>query len=842
MPKHTKFILLLIFTTLHISSFAQHAEITERSFSVELQTYVFNRYFVLKDQPDIRDNYYREVSQNDVLLLEGLYENNVKVGKWVSYYNNNHNKVKETTEYFPEKKQAEQWFYFENGNLKEHGKLTTDFKGEPELKIGEWQTNNQKGVPVTIVRFNNQGQKDGSTDYFDEKGRLKKAEIFSAGKYMNTKSKYEFQEERITETNNRVLLKKSEYSSIYRKEVKPIQKEIKGYKKENKSEGKYYSGERILGKLVRIDNAFKRFDEDESNFEFLYKEVRDKYVTDYPQIFQNEIKVIKDTKFVSYRKSSDVSEKLLAGNDLINKLGDFKLNFNKFRKLDSKLSQLVNITNSYQEYPALYRGEIKQLLNKYAQYKVASTVQVKLDLSTELNEKFTRLEDLYPNLAFIDEQITTNLDDIYTKYKNNFMSIYRGEIGEFKKNVSIYQGATTVNDKANSGEKIIKTITALKDKYTVLIEAVTNSEQLLNEVVSLYKDMFPYVYSLEIKTLIAKSKETAKVGYAETMLTQTQGLIIEFEVLKDNFKALNQLTSGLNEKIATASETYKETFKFIYKGEIAALKEEKRSWDKLGKMSDKISKGKSLDRKLQDVNSIYKQLAEQNRQVEDLMATLTDLYKIDFPNIYTKEVLIIPIISYREQSTAKRKFKEGITVLEKAQRLDLLYKGHSEQRNMLTEGIERFQENYKTEFKTVYKYEYEKVDNLHKNYLAIGHSELKSEKANNLISKLLELNSIVTELHGHRNKIENKFVNFEDKFKKNKPNKVLYKKGKLLYKERFKEYDAEGDASQKIEKGDKLITILDTLLRKYSTNNARLNKRMKKMKTANEIERAIGIR
>ena len=64
----------------------------------------------------------------------------------------------------------------------------------------------------------------------------------------------------------------------------------------------------------------------------------------------------------------------------------------------------------------------------------------------------------------------------------------------------------------------------------------------------------------------------------------------------------------------------------------------------------------------------------------------------------------------------------------------------------------------------------------------------------------------------------------------------MYKRGKLLYKERLKEYEKEKSMRFKIERADKIVKILITANSLYSQNNKELNKKLKKLKTANEIE------
>ncbi|HAN78729.1 MAG TPA: hypothetical protein DCQ31_13695, partial [Bacteroidales bacterium] len=326
------------------SIFAQHNEVVERIAEPGSYESVYKRYYVLADAADVQDGFYREISEKDILLLEGTYANGRKTGKWLRFFNNESEQIKETLEFFDEKFEAEQIAYSNTGNTLETGKFKCDSKGNLLFKIGEWRYFKQNELLEKVENFDAGGNKNGDQIFYDAKGKVDKIEIYSANSLVKTKDKFDFQKEQLLDFNSKLENAKPDFSNIYKAEVAPILKEAKTFGKLEKSETNFLTGERILEKMQTVHAALMRFTDEEKVLTEQYLAVRDKYINAYSPIFLTEIKRIMDIDIPEYKRLESITERTVKGLSLITKLNEFNVQFGKLRTMDSQIEKLANIT------------------------------------------------------------------------------------------------------------------------------------------------------------------------------------------------------------------------------------------------------------------------------------------------------------------------------------------------------------------------------------------------------------------------------------------------------------------------------------------------------------------
>lgn len=94
---------------------------------------------------------------------EMLFVNGKRTGKFTSYFSNG--KVMSSGSYEKGKANGEWTFYYENGALKQKGQYKND------KTVGEWRVYNTLGELEEVRNFNEQGEYDGETKYYN-KGNL----------------------------------------------------------------------------------------------------------------------------------------------------------------------------------------------------------------------------------------------------------------------------------------------------------------------------------------------------------------------------------------------------------------------------------------------------------------------------------------------------------------------------------------------------------------------------------------------------------------------------------------------------------------------------------------------
>ncbi|HAN79077.1 MAG TPA: hypothetical protein DCQ31_15560, partial [Bacteroidales bacterium] len=331
-------------------------------------------------------------------------------------------------------------------------------------------------------------------------------------------------------------------------------------------------------------------------------------------------------------------------------------------------------------------------------------------------------------------------------------------------------------------------------------------------------------------------------GFSETMLNSGSTLLTDVQVAIENFPELLRMASEIDLNYKDVVNSYKTEFPVIFKVEAKTLETAYLEWKNIGNSSNKLEKAQQIFSSIKAMQFNFPMLKEQSVKIEDAYTKLVDFYKKTFPTVYEAEVVTLPIDAYRATDNSTKKLEEGMVLLDKADRLGQFYKVHLDQKALITDQMVRFTENYKKQFPVVYKFENERLTALKTTYELVGHSESKIEKANLLLSEAESVNSHKAELVSQAAEIALKFADFESKFKKNKPNAVLYKKAKMMYNTRFKEFADEGSAKAKVEKGRKLLGAMAVVLNKYTTDNTMLCKTLKEVKTANEVEALLGIR
>lgn len=172
------FIALII---LHITAaHSQHVKV--RSWYDGRRTLLKESYYILKNNPTVKDSLYESYYQNGHLKSKGYFQRNRVTGRWEFYYENGNPKSKgELHDNVP----AGHWVYFfESGGKSMEGNI------EKDRKEGEWVFYFENGEKKKSGKYI-QGKREGVWDYFNEDKSLKAKIEFSDDQEIYTTEYYQ---------------------------------------------------------------------------------------------------------------------------------------------------------------------------------------------------------------------------------------------------------------------------------------------------------------------------------------------------------------------------------------------------------------------------------------------------------------------------------------------------------------------------------------------------------------------------------------------------------------------------------------------------------------------------
>ncbi len=160
---HRPYLLFMLLCLCVLRNYGQHKEVKKWFNSSDSTQQLKKRYFVKISDNAIKDSLYEEFYPHGTKKMEGHFQNNRAIGKWVYYFNDGSKKrvVDLKTE------RDGYWTYFyENGGKRKEGRLINN------VKEGKWKYFYENGMPKDSGDYVG-GDKDGLWFSYYESGEVK---------------------------------------------------------------------------------------------------------------------------------------------------------------------------------------------------------------------------------------------------------------------------------------------------------------------------------------------------------------------------------------------------------------------------------------------------------------------------------------------------------------------------------------------------------------------------------------------------------------------------------------------------------------------------------------------
>ncbi len=388
------------------------------------------------------------------------------------------------------------------------------------------------------------------------------------------------------------------FPSIYAKEIKPVATEIAELNRTKGLDQKIKTGQQIIDTIGYYTDTYNRFIEIDNALKDRYSVLQTNFKENYRAIYKNEVAHM-DNLIKKYQVNNRSESKLVAGNNIMNKIEELDDNYSKIEAQRKEINQRYPaISDKFlNDFPPIHKNTVRLYDDKKALYEKSLNCKSFLENGNSFIEEIEILESKYNEISMQFSEIEGNLSQVENMYQIDFSEVYNTEIKEEKTKIKEYNNEGFIEKKLKTGEFILTKLKTLQEAFPQLKEENTKMNNEYATLVQEFKINFPVLYKTYIIPLIADEKSYRQNGYHAPKMTLSNKIvqkIDEFRAKYDLFKAQNDLLLSNYDEFIYNYEG-RNQYKKMYKKGKWAYNELKNKYDNEISFEKKEKIGKEIE-------------------------------------------------------------------------------------------------------------------------------------------------------------------------------------------------------------------------------------------------------
>ena len=400
-----------------------------------------------------------------------------------------------------------------------------------------------------------------------------------------------------------------------------------------------------------------------------------------------------------------------------------------------------------QDFPAIFRKEIKPISNLISEYNRTGTLSEKRQNGQSIIDTMHYYNKTHDRLLSIDSALTTHYNTIKENYKQDFRPIYKNEVSPIDQNIKDYSDISLSKPKLDNGNRILEKIELLKKNYDLMEKQNKEIAQRFKTISDQYESDFPNIHKSALKIFEEKLSKIADATSSESYLEKCNDFQNDLSYLEDKYEEIKDQQAKIESQFTKIEGLYQIDFPELFDNEIKEEQAKLKDYLDDGEIERKLTTGGFILETLEKLQSVQPQLKEENTKIKAEFPTLVNNYKENFYVLYKAHVdpLKDSEKTYEKTGYHIPKLNLSNDIVSKidlyAQKYDVL----KAQKDMMKSKYDEFIYNYegRDQVKKMYKKGKWAYDQMKDSYEAETDFDKKEEKGEQIILMLLQFLSLV---------------------------------------------------------------------------------------------------
>ncbi len=358
-----------------------------------------------------------------------------------------------------------------------------------------------------------------------------------------------------------------------------------------------------------------------------------------------------------------------------------------------------------------------------------------------------------------------------------------------------------------------------------------------------YENDQPTIFKNEITQLNTQYTNYLADEKNEDKYTKGKNIFEQLKIITNLHDSLNYYDTEINALFTKVNDVFKQNYPTIYKNEVQPYANKVDDFKQIGLVVTKQKSGKELFAQLTEMGAKAVKFQEQEKIMTEKTPIIKSMYRDTFPAIFAVEITSLePMkLRYDNFNSLQQKLDSGKVIVDMILNLETNFPKMKSLDKEISSKFPLIQAEYKEKYPQIFKGEILQLQTEIAKYKQISYLNKKIEIANNEITFLGNLEENLVKLKNQNDAILLKFQDFISKFKEDKNNKYLFKKGKKLYEAQYERYEKEPVSKSRIDLGEDILLTLTKLNSYYQKDNTYLNSQLKEADEITEIKSVLGL-
>jgi antitoxin component YwqK of YwqJK toxin-antitoxin module len=356
-----------------------------------------------------------------------------------------------------------------------------------------------------------------------------------------------------------------------------------------------------------------------------------------------------------------------------------------------------------------------------------------------------------------------------------------------------------------------------------------------------YKNSIPEIYNGDIQTLKKEYEVFINEKHDDANFQKGNDLIAKLTNINTIHDSLKLELENINKLKDKVTELYKTNYPEIFKAEVEPYFQQIAGYQKLGNIEQRLKGGQTLFAKLNDYIMKGEKIKSANETIKAKMPVVEQVLS-PFTLIYSNEIA---------------KFKATVDEYYKINNIDIKLAKADEianQVNKYNENAETLKKidtelitkssimiGYRDKFKAIFNNINPLLESGIEKYKSVNSIDEKIRQGESILRYIKRLEEDYLKLNEQTESIQAKNNEFNQVFKEDKDNRIVYSKGKIICDLYLDGIDKQAATNSRLNYGKYIISMLDKLIALAGKNNKELLDKLRDAEDAKQIRDAFGI-
>jgi hypothetical protein len=497
------------------------------------------------------------------------------------------------------------------------------------------------------------------------------------------------------------------------------------------------------------------------------------------------------------------------------------------------IDSLFKITAKHNQGNGFLNGKkAAQLDSSVAIFNKLPDNAEKFDKGSRLIYELLNYNELVYTSIETEKEINRISQKIKELYKGKYYQVYQQNLRMAEKGIEDYSLNDTLSRKIEIAQNTIKLFQASENEIDTILIVFERIDRKLPPLCNNYKADYPLIYSRQVSKLEKNVENSGSNNSPGFVIKSCKLLTSRIDSLSSWYNRFKMTDSILLAEVPVLKNNINRNFPELTKDCIITLEKDISEYMKSDSAEQKLYQENKILKTLDYIELSCNDLTGFALQIDSLFPVIRDNYLKSYPGIFKNEIKPVEseIMNNRSDSIIERKIEIGKQIISKLRLFDEQYKIILQTDKAIDAKFPVVKTNYFNRFRDIYNKEIVDFEIQKNEYEKTGNVSIRIATGKNILDKINEFDKIFNNLVTQESEIDSLFPSLKQKYKE--AYSVIYKRKIKEIENQIDDYKLMKSASQKMKKGEEILTGINTLTEGYDALKIQENEILQKLQNA----------